>query len=177
MIHIGIDPGADGAIAVLDENGKILYRAGYPKIGNKFDPHGLNKIIKKTKQKYPDHNFTLELIGIIFGVSKSSMVSLSKNCGQIEGILIGNECRHAMVPPKEWQKEMWKNIKPIRKASTKRKKDGTPAIGSVNTKATSLLAAKRLWPTEDFLRTERSTKPHDGIIDALLLAEYSRRKF
>lgn len=47
----------------------------------------------------------------------------------------------------------------------------------VDTKATSLLAAKRLFPNETFLATARSKVPHDGIVDAVLIGEYCKRHF
>ena len=47
----------------------------------------------------------------------------------------------------------------------------------VDTKAMALMAAKRLFPKVNLIMTERSTTPHDGLVDALLMAEYARRKF
>ena len=60
-----------------------------------------------------------------------------------------------VVSPSVWQKAFWKV-----KADTKQQ---------------SLLIAERLFHTVDFLPTERSRKPHDGMADALLIAEYNRR--
>jgi len=34
-----------------------------------------------------------------------------------------------------------------------------------------------LFPKVNLLMTERSSVPHDGLVDALLMAEYARRKF
>jgi hypothetical protein len=39
----------------------------------------------------------------------------------------------------------------------------------------ALIAAKRLFPNQKLVFGDRATKPHDGLIDALLLAEYARR--
>ncbi|PCI96649.1 MAG: hypothetical protein COB15_09685 [Flavobacteriales bacterium] len=175
MIHVGIDPGADGAIGVIDAH--LTTATVFPKISGKFDAHQLNICIERILEEDDYIHFILEKPGIIFGVGKSSMAKLYKNCGLIEGILIGNNCRYTLVPPKEWQKEMWQGVDTIRKSTTKRKKDGTKAQGAVDTKAMSLMAAKRLWPSMDFRKSERATTPHDGIVDALLMAEYSRRKF
>jgi hypothetical protein len=47
----------------------------------------------------------------------------------------------------------------------------------IDTKATSLIAAKRLFPDEKFLATTRSKVPHNGVIDAVLIGEYCRRNF
>ena len=45
----------------------------------------------------------------------------------------------------------------------------------VNTKKTSLACAKRLWPTDTFVKNERCKTAHDGIVDAMLIAEAARR--
>ena len=47
----------------------------------------------------------------------------------------------------------------------------------VDTKAMALVAAKRLFPKVNLMMTSKSTVPHDGLVDALLMAEYARRKF
>lgn len=43
------------------------------------------------------------------------------------------------------------------------------------TKDFALAKARELWPDETWTATERSSKPHDGLIDAALIAEYGRR--
>ncbi len=44
-----------------------------------------------------------------------------------------------------------------------------------DTKAMALVAVKRLFPDLKLTFGERATKPHDGLIDAVLIAEYARR--
>ena len=70
------------------------------------------------------------------------------------------------VPAKEWQKEMFKGVDEITK----------PGKTSRDTKAMALVAIKRLFPELKLTFNDRSTKPHDGLIDAVLIAEYSKRK-
>lgn len=43
------------------------------------------------------------------------------------------------------------------------------------TKAYALAAATGLWPEETWLASAASSTPHDGMIDAALIAEYGRR--
>ena len=45
-----------------------------------------------------------------------------------------------------------------------------------DTKATSINAAQRLFPSVDFRRNEQCRKIDDNKVDALLMAEYGRRK-
>jgi hypothetical protein len=40
----------------------------------------------------------------------------------------------------------------------------------------ALIAAKRLFPNESFLATEKSKKPHDGMVDSTLICEWGRRR-
>ena len=39
------------------------------------------------------------------------------------------------------------------------------------------MAAKRLFPNWNFLATERSSKMHDGLVDAALIGYYGYVKF
>ena len=43
-----------------------------------------------------------------------------------------------------------------------------------DTKPAALARCRQLWPSESWLATPRSTKPHEGLIDAALIAEYGR---
>jgi hypothetical protein len=60
------------------------------------------------------------------------------------------------VPAPTWQKVMLEGV-----------------LGD-DTKDRALVAARNLWPDANFTM-ERARKPHDGVVDALLLAEYGRR--
>jgi hypothetical protein len=44
------------------------------------------------------------------------------------------------------------------------------------TKPAALSKARQLWPGETWLATARSSKPHEGLIDAALIAEWARRQ-
>jgi hypothetical protein len=43
-------------------------------------------------------------------------------------------------------------------------------------KTASIVVAKRLFPNVNLARTEKSKTPDSGLADALLIAEYARRK-
>lgn len=47
-----------------------------------------------------------------------------------------------------------------------------PKRNAKDTKVRALAAAKKLWPEEKWLATPRSKVPHDGIVDAALIAFY-----
>lgn len=65
---------------------------------------------------------------------------------------------HELVHPRTWMAEMHR---------------GLPGG---DTKARSVLAAKRLFPRVNLKRTPRSKKDDDGFAEALLIAEYGRRR-
>jgi hypothetical protein len=44
------------------------------------------------------------------------------------------------------------------------------------TKTYALKAAAGLWPYECWLASTRCTTPHDGMVDAALIAQYARLK-
>lgn len=61
------------------------------------------------------------------------------------------------ITPQSWQKIM------------------LPGCKKGDTKPAALKVAKKLWPKENWLATPRSKVPHDGLVDAALIAEYRRR--
>lgn len=170
MIRIGIDPGKHGFICMYFNHKDDLKQDYFeyhpiPLINKEIDIHKLYDILSFDGSNW-DVKCVLEDVHAIFGASAKSTFSFGWVVGAIEGILASCDIPYVKVKPKEWQKEMWQGV-PVQKKPN----------GRTDTKAMSLLAAKRLFPNEDLTATERSTKPHDGKIDALLLAEYARRNF
>jgi hypothetical protein len=163
MMFVGVDLGKDGAIVCVDDDMKISFISKPP-------------LIKSGKAK-PEYD--IPGISLIFeGMPEPKMVILEKaqampqkmggasaNYGRglcygiYQGVLVGLKISHAVVPPKRWQKEMF---------------DG---VNAVDTKQASIIVASRLWPGQDWRRSERAKKADDGITDAALIAEYGRRHY
>lgn len=165
MIRIGIDPGKNGYICFMYEN-NIKY-SGIPLINKEVDLQKLNNEFLLWDTVDYDVHCVIEDVHALYGSSAKSTFNFGWIAGVLEALLVANEIPYTKVQPKDWQKEMWQGIPKI----TKQGKNST------DTKAMSLLAAKRLFPNEDLRATERCTKPHDGLVDSLLLAEYCRRHF
>lgn len=164
--YLGIDPGKQGAFVIIDENSNIIEKYGTPLIGKEYDRQGIIEIL--TSREF--HKVGLENPDVIFGIGKSAVASLSHCVGLIEGIMLGLNVPHIMIKPKEWQKECWKHVK------TQKKADGK----TNDTKATSIVAAVNLWSSENFRVTNvgNASKNHnEGMVDAVLVAEYVRRMF
>ena len=80
--------------------------------------------------------------------------------GLLIGVVEALRIPYTQVHPRIWQKVAWEGVS--------RKGD---------TKHTSLVAIRRLYPHMKFIATPRSKKPHDGIVDAVLIAYYLRMKY
>jgi len=182
-ISIGIDIGSDGAYAVFVDD-KLVY-GKIPYISEEPDMKGLcNEICKhlpnEVTGEYSIH-CVIEDLHSVFGSSAASNFTFGKNNGLIIGMLQVIEIPYTKVAPKKWQKQMWEGIRPVEKSVIKKgvhqknKKDELKY--KIDTKETSLIAAKRLFPKETFLATERSKVAHDGIVDAVLIATYCKRNF
>lgn len=167
--YIGIDIGKNGGIAYINESDIKIFQM--PKIGTEIDNAFLYDIISNlnktalSETKMPAH-IIFEKLGVIFGSSKATAFSMGYQSGIIEMMCICSLLPYTKVPPKVWQKEIFTGIEEIKK----------PGKDSRDTKAMAAVAAKRLYPDMSFNVTSRSLKDHDGIIDALLIAEYARRK-
>ena len=96
----------------------------------------------------------VEKVGAMPGQGVTSMFSFGKNAGFIEGILQTYGIPYQLVPPQTWKKEFQLH---------KSKQD-------------SISVCKRLFPNANLLPTEKCRKENDGMAEALLMAEYARRK-
>ena len=87
-----------------------------------------------------------------------SLCSMWDSYGAIRGVLESRGIRHHRITPQAWQKVM------------------LPGCAKGDTKPSALTKARQLWPQETWLASPRCSKPHDGMIDAALIAEYGRTK-
>ena len=154
-LYIGIDPGQSGGIALIQDGKEPVV---YPMPLIEKTELDIVKIFDIITQE-PNCHIVIEDVHSIFGSSANSNWSFGFGCGQLFAMLKLSSLPFTRVSPKTWQKEMWQGV-----------------VKQDDNKATSLLAATRLFPNVDFRATERSKVAHDGIVDALLIAEYARRK-
>lgn len=164
-VFLGIDIGKSGALVIV-KDGKIVWKTAMPKIGKKeVDVTRLRQIIWGVRKNYKVVAVFEALAVGKRAVGQSQIFGLGFQAGLIEGIVSGAGIPYHKVHPKTWQKEMWAGVQKVEDIT-----------GKTDTKSTSLIAAKRIWPLETFLATKLSRVPHDGVVDASLLAEYGRRK-
>jgi hypothetical protein len=170
-LYLGIDPGKSGGIVGLDLHGGFI-KSIIPVLGDDVDIHALYAFFLPLKEKY-NCTLILEDVHSMFKMSAGSNFTFGFVCGAIEAIVIAHGFKLIKVAPKTWQKELWQNsdkqYKPLEKGQNN---------PSINTKLTSLICAKRLFPQYDFRKSDspRVKNDHDGIVDSCLIAEYGRRK-
>lgn len=162
-IRVAFDVGKDGAFAGFRDE-KLIEKTVIPTIGNQIDLSAIRQLLEQYNPS--DIHVVVEDVHALFGASAKSTFNFGWSLGILEGILAGMGIPYTKVAPKQWQREMWQGIPIVYKSGK-----------TVDTKATSLLAAKRLFPDVDFRKSARAEKPHDGIVDAILMAEYCRRKY
>ena len=97
----------------------------------------------------------VEKVGAMPGQGVTSMFNFGKNVGYIEGVLETLGIPYQLVPPQKWKKEF--------------------SLGS--DKKQSIEVCKRLFPDISLRRTDKCRTDDDGMAEALLMAEYARRKF
>ena len=96
----------------------------------------------------------LEHVGAMPGQGVTSMFNFGQNFGYIKGLLEAYQISYELVRPQKWKKE----------------------FGITGEKNNSIEVCKRLFPGVSLRRTERCRKDDDGMAEALLMAEYARRR-
>jgi hypothetical protein len=143
MLIAGIDPGKSGALAIV-QDGKII---DYALLANVVPRYWL--LERKCKIVYIEQAQSFPKQGI------ASAFNYGRDFGYMLGTLAGSGMIIHLVRPAVWAKRIHQ---------------GSPKIDDA--KERSLWCARHLWPEKSFLATERSSKPHDGLIDAALIAHY-----
>lgn len=168
--YVGIDPGSLGYLAI-----QVKGEWSFMSIKDN-DMYQISDTLAYLKKEYPDIVVGMELVHALFGSSAKATFSFGEIFGSLKALLIAHKIPYHLIPPKQWQSEIWepRDMVVSYKKVTLRGKEVNKK--EVHTKETSLNAAKRLFPTMDFKRTERCKKPDDNLVDAVLISEYLRRK-
>lgn len=143
MIYIGIDPGKDGALAIISED-------------------GLSEAIPYDTQAYKSalsglqgpSVAVLEHVNAMPKQGVTSMFNFGEGFGYLKGLLDAYGIPYELVRPQKWKKEF-----------------------GISGKNQSIEVCKRLFPGVNLKKTDRCKKDHDGMAEALLMAEYARRHF
>jgi len=158
-VIVGLDVGKSGGIVMIYQDNSIRCHI-MPMLGKEYDINELKNILTPGPGEVFEH-IGIENVHAIQGrAGATSNFQFGLGKGILMGLVAGLGHRYTLVNPKTWQKEAWEGV-------TKQ----------ADNKQTSLIAAKRLFPGNTFLASERSRVPHDGIVDAALIAYYCKLKF
>jgi hypothetical protein len=167
VIVVGVDPGKEGAIVRLADDAR--YVCAMPVVaGEKRDEYDVPEVLRlldgaghvfierlqampmKFRRKGSDK--AVEGGGTIANYNRGFCMALFVTA------CVALKLPFTLVRPQEWQREL------------------LAGIPGEDTKQRSILAAQRLFPGVDLRRTVRCKGPSDGIADALLIAEWGRRR-
>ena len=130
--------------------------------GRKIDLHTLAATIKEISRHPDQYTFIVENPGA-HAPSAAGLRSMTYSFAAVETMLAAHQLKYHVVLSQKWQKVFWSKPK-------------MPKGQKFNTKAAALNIVNQIFPGEKWLKSDRCTKPHDGMIDAALLAEYGRRQ-
>ena len=167
--YMAIDPGSKGFLCT-QKDGVFEF---FPIADN--DLYQLSKIMAEMRSKNTEITCVIEDVHAIFGSSAKATFAFGFNKGYLIGLLAANNIPYHLIQPKEWQKVMWSNADMVVTYKQVKMKDKMVSKKVVDTKATSINAAKRLFPTIDFRKSERAKNIDDNKVDACLMSEYARR--
>jgi hypothetical protein len=160
VIYVGVDNGANGGIAAVDEAGGLVDVLPMPTID-----------VGKVKTRRVADLLTIRawLVGLkgpirvavelaqpYPGEGAVQSFAYGRGFGGVLGLLVGLEVPHEVVDPKVWQRAVL--------AGTE----------GGDTKTRALLRVQREWPRASWAATPRSRKPHEGMVDAAAIALWCR---
>lgn len=102
--RIGIDPGANGAIVVMDEKFNLIEWADMPtvKVGSNIRVNGAE--LCALLEDFDTGHAYLELTGAMPGQGVSSMFSFGHANGVVSGVLAAMRITSTLVTPQAWKK-------------------------------------------------------------------------
>ena len=157
-VFVGIDNGISGGIVLLRSDEVIIAKRSMPtmakKKGNEVDIVELHNWFSAAIGNEPFRVVLEEPGG---SKNYGAAVSMADSASAIKTWVRLNRWRYELITPRMWQKVMLPNCPPG------------------HTKEYAKSAVVRLWPNEDWREGQRCKKPHEGIVDAALIAEFARR--
>lgn len=165
LAFLGIDPGWSGSVVAIDQERKILGHIENYKNEEQF--YDSWKEFRRTVLSgFSDSEILICIEKVhsnrFWGCKQN--FNFGRSIAAVKAVLYTQGLIYSEVTPQAWQKEL---IGP----PPKRAKKGIPKQKvKRDTKALAKLIASKLWPQFD-------KSNHTGCVDALLIAEYSLRKY
>jgi hypothetical protein len=160
---MGIDVGAKGFVTTQHDGQFVFYSI------EDLDIYELSERFAYIRKEYEDIVCVIEDVHALHNSAAKSTFQFGQCKGMLLGLLTANRIPYHLVPPKEWQKEMWEHADKVVRYKT----DGGKMV---DTKNTSIRACKRIFPHLDLRKSPRCKKVDDNKVDSILMSEYARRK-
>lgn len=185
-LYVGIDPGKEGFLCVVDADGRVAAMWRLPYLDNRPDQRRIRKLfaaLKRRDVRYivleEQHAFPRE--GAVGAFTNGVGFGTLLNC------LAWTDIPHKTSQPSEWKRLMKIPVpkipkpklpkKPATKAAEKRWKKQCEKLRAKHSrqtkgkrKAYACRLAQQLEPTYDFRLSPRHRGPHDGKCEAFLIA-------
>lgn len=173
MIVLGVDPGTDGGLALTDAHGHVSIRP-MPMIGKVVDIREIARWI--------DEGGSLSLAVLEEPQMRprelaAAVSTTQRNFGRIEGALMLRSVPIEIVQPKDWQRELGLAITKPKKLEDSKAQAAQDRRHRKKIKDGVAAWCARTFPNAK-IRPESgkgSQGYHDGMTDALAIAEYGRR--
>ena len=166
MIFVGVDPGLSGALVAISEAGKIEGQLIMPRLSGSKGPLDTRTILSwllEMKSLTGSGSFfgAIERVSTRPGQGATSTLTTGVNWGRLDALFIAIGVRYETPTPQQWKRTLG-----LPKRSGKERAQG---------KIDAVEMVSRLFPEMDLMPGRRRV-PHDGLADAVLVAEYARRK-
>ena len=151
---LGIDPGANGAIAVISDS--YIDCAPIPRAGKAIDWAELAILIDEFRVAANRNDLRavayVEKVHAMPKQGVSSSFTFGVNVGGIHGVLGALDIPMALTTPQCWKKRV--------------------LAGTTKDKAAAIAWCRQRYPSISLLATPRSRTPHDGMAEAMCIAHY-----
>lgn len=146
-VYVGVDPGKSGAMAIIMSDGTV-----------RFEEYTDQLCYRETIREIAGHPYSIVVERLFARPGKMSSAKanfeLGRCVGELETMFGMLGVGFQSVTPQAWQKE----------------------FGISGDKETHIRMARQLFPGVSLRRTEKCKTDFDGFADALLMAEYARRR-
>ena len=157
-MHLGIDPGLRGALALLDDRSRCVWVSPMPTLSRGGSKRDIDEraLFDKLALAYEVSGAQLvahvEKVGAMPKQGVSSTFTFGAGWGLVRGMLCGLSIPYDLITPQAWKKVMLAGME----------------------KGSEAAVARRLWPTTCLI-PPGCRVVHDGLVDAVLIAEAGRR--
>lgn len=162
---LGVDAGRHGAYVILSKSGDVVYKGMFRNTERGIDFKSYVNDLKPLANRLS--LAFVEEVHSIYGSSSASTFTFGRNYQTALNGLDALDIPYRLVGPKTWQKEMFKNTERLFKKDKPERLD---------TKAMALTTLRKFYDEKDFIPSARARKPHDGLVDAALIARYGLGK-